>query len=371
MPVARTDQTVIGKWWWTVDRWTLAAVLFLMGMGILLIQAATPAIAAHHGLHNFYFFERHVLILVPGVFLLFGISLLPSRLIQRFSAFGLAFFLVLLALTPFIGIEIKGATRWLDFAAFSLQPSEFIKPFFAVVAAWLFSRQCLRQGFPALGVNILLYLLIMACLVAQPDIGMAILISIMWFGQFFLAGMPVLLVCVLPLVGFLVLLGAYYAFPHFASRFDRFLDHTGDTYQTDKALEAFSHGGLFGTGPGAGSVKMSIPDAHADFIFAVAGEELGMIGALLILALFAFITLRGLWRATHENNLFILLSVSGLLIVFGFQTFINLASNLHLIPTKGMTLPFISYGGSSLLSMCLSMGMLLALTRKRYGLSDL
>ena len=278
--------------------------------------------------------------------------------------------MLLLVSTLFVGIEIKGARRWLHVPGLSIQPSEFVKPLFAVTAAWLFARQCERRGFPALSVNVALYGLILVCLLGQPDIGMTFLTSAIWFGQFFLAGLPVILVGATLLFGLGGAFAAYYAFPHFQSRLDRFLSHSGDTYQTDRALEAFTNGGLFGTGPGEGTVKMTIPDAHSDFVFAVAGEELGLIWCLVIIALFAFIVLRGFMRARQENNLFVLLAVSGLLIEFGLQAAINLASTLHLMPAKGMTLPFISYGGSSLWSLSLGMGMLLALTRKRYGLSD-
>lgn len=369
--LARTDQTVIGKWWWTVDRWSLAAIILLMGFGILLIQAATPAVAVKHGLNNFHFVERHLLMLVPATALMFAVSLLTSKQIRMLAIGLFVLFFPLLVATLFVGIEIKGATRWMQFPGFSLQPSEFIKPVFAILAAWLFSRQCLRLGFPNLSLNILLYCLIVLCLLGQPDVGMSVLVSTIWFGQFFLAGMPLLVAGSLPILAIIFLCATYYTFPHFASRFDRFINHTGDTYQTDKALEAFTNGGVFGTGPGSGTVKMSIPDAHADFVFAVAGEELGMIGALLIVFLFAFIILRGIWKLRNENNLFILLAVSGLLLEFGVQTAINLGSTLNLIPAKGMTLPFISYGGSSLWAMSLEMGFLLALTRKRYGLADL
>lgn len=369
--LARTDQTIIGKWWWTVDRWTLGAIVFLIGTGILLIQAASPAVAVKYGLSNFHFVERHLLALAPALVFMFGLSLLSLRQIRSFAFFLLLLSLPLLVATLFFGVEIKGAMRWIHLPGLSIQPSEFIKPAFAVTAAWLFARQCQRMGFPGFGVNLALFLSIALCLLAQPDVGMTALISAIWFSQFFLAGMPLSVACTLPILGIAGLTAAYYTFPHFASRFDRFISNTGDTYQTDKALEAFTNGGLFGTGPGAGTVKMSIPDAHADFIFAVAGEELGLIGALVIVFVFAFIILRSLWRLRHENNLFILLAASGLLIEFGLQTAINIGSTLHLIPAKGMTLPFISYGGSSLWAISIEMGMLLALTRKRYGLSDL
>lgn len=368
--LARSDQSIIGRWWWTVDRWTLLAIVALMGFGILLIQAATPAVAVKHGLGNLYFVERHLAMLVPAVLLMFGISLLPPRQIRLMAIVLLAIFLPLLAATLFVGVEIKGATRWIHVPGLSIQPSEFIKPALAVVAAWLFARHCERKGFPALRVNAALYAAVFTCLVFQPDIGMTFLVSSIWFGQFFLAGLSIMMVGVFAVIGVLGLVGIYYAFPHFQSRFDRFLTHSGDTYQTDKAMEAFGNGGLFGTGPGEGTVKLSIPDAHADFVFAVAGEELGFVWCVLIVGLFAFIVLRGFMRLRHEKNLFILLSVSGLLIEFGLQALINFASTLRLMPAKGMTLPFISYGGSSLWALALAMGMLLALTRKRFGLTD-
>jgi cell division protein FtsW len=369
--LTRSDQSVLGRWWWTVDRWTMAAIALLMGFGILLIQAATPAVAVKHGLDTFYFVERHLIMLVPALFMILGLSLMTPRQVRLLAAVSLLAFIPLLAATPMIGVEIKGAMRWVHLPlGLSIQPSEFVKPLFAVTAAWLFSRQCERRGFPALSVNIVLYGFIFLCLLCQPDIGMVFLVSAIWFGQFFLAGLPLVLVGIVLLSGIGGLFGAYYVFPHFASRFDRFLSHSGDTYQIDRSLDAFMNGGLFGTGPGAGTVKMTIPDAHADFIFAVAGEELGLIVCLIIVALFAFIVLRGFLRARQENSLFILLAVSGLLIEFGLQAVINLASTLHLMPVKGMTLPFISYGGSSLWSLALGMGMLLALTRKRYGLEE-
>ena len=369
-PLARSDQSVLGRWWWTIDRWTLFAIALLMGFGILLIQAATPAVALRHGFNTFHFVERHLIMLVPAVFIILGVSLLSPKKVRWLALGLLVFFMALLAATLFIGIEIKGASRWIQIPGLSIQPSEFVKPLFAVTAAWLFSRQCERRGFPALSVNSVLYIAIVSCLLLQPDIGMTVLTSAIWFGQFFLAGLPLPMVGISAVAGIASLFGIYYIFPHFQSRMDRFLTHNGDTYQVDRAMDAFMNGGLFGTGPGEGTVKLTIPDAHADFIFAVAGEELGLLWCLVIVALYAFIVVRGFWRARQENNLFILLAVSGLLIEFGLQAIINLASTLHLMPAKGMTLPFISYGGSSLWALALEMGMLLALTRRRYGLSD-
>ncbi len=369
--LTRSDRSVLGRWWWTVDRWILGALVVIMGFGILLIQASTPAVAIKHGWSNFYFVERHLAMLVPAIGVLFGVSLLSPRKIRIASVAMLAIFLPLLIATPFFGAEIKGAVRWIRIPGlFSIQPSEFIKPMFAVVAAWLFTRQCERRGFPALSVNIALFATILVSLLMQPDIGMAFLVSVIWFGQFFLAGLPLIFVGISAVSGIMLLITAYYTFPHFALRMDKFLSRTGDTYQVDRALNAFSSGGLFGTGPGQGKVKMSIPDAHADFVFAVAGEELGLIWCLVIVGLFAFIVLRGLRRLESENSLFIVLAVSGLLVEFGLQAMINLASTMRLIPAKGMTLPFISYGGSSLFALAIGMGLLLALTRKRFGFDE-
>ncbi|MDE2029124.1 MAG: cell division protein FtsW [Alphaproteobacteria bacterium] len=366
-PLPRSDRSVLGRWWWTVDRWMLAALIILIGFGIVLIQAATPAVAVEHGWSNFYFVKRQLALLVPSLGLIFGISLLPPSKIKLFAAAMLALFLPLLVATPFIGVEIKGAVRWIHVPGFSIQPSEFVKPAFVVVSAWLFTRRCERRGEPALSVNIALYLLIATFLLMQPDIGMTFLVSVIWFGQFFLAGLPLALVGASVLCGIGSLFIAYHTFPHFTTRMNKFLSHTGDTYQVDRALAAFANGGLFGRGPGEGTVKMTIPDAHADFIFAVAGEELGMLWCLFIIGLFAFIVMRGLMHIRKENSLFVTLAASGLLIEFGLQAIINLSSTMRLMPAKGMTLPFISYGGSSLVAMSISMGMLLALTRKRFG----
>lgn len=369
-PLTRSDRSVIGRWWWTVDRWILAALIVLIGFGILLIQAASPAVAVNHGWSNFYFVERHIATLVPGAAIIFFLSLLPPRKVRLVAALGLAVFVPLLMITPFFGVEIKGAVRWIHIPFLSIQPSEFVKPLFTVTAAWLFTRQYERRGFPALSVNIALYLTIAVCLLMQPDIGMTFLVSVIWFTQFFLAGLPIGFVGLSGLGGIVSLFIAYHTFPHFTVRMNKFLSHTGDTYQVDRALAAFAHGGLFGTGPGQGTVKMTIPDAHADFVFAVAGEELGLIWCLVIIGLFAFIVLRGLLRLRQENNLFVTLAAGGLLTEFGLQAVINLASTMRLMPAKGMTLPFLSYGGSSLLGLCIGMGFLLALTRKRFGAED-
>jgi cell division protein FtsW len=269
--------------------------------------------------------------------------------------------MALLAYTFIGGVEIKGARRWVNLPGLSLQPSEFVKPTFAVLAAWLFAE---RKNWVAVA----LFGIVVTMLVKQPDLGMAVVVSAVFVAQFFLAGLRLGWVALMASGGIAGLVGAYALLPHVKSRIDRFLDpSSGDSYQIDRSIEAFGNGGIWGTGPGEGRVKEWLPDAHADFVFAVAGEELGLILCLVIVAIFAFIVLRGLARMVQEQNLWIVLAATGLYVQFGLQAIINMASSLHLMPTKGMTLPFISYGGSSMLAIALGLGMALALTRRRFG----
>ena len=274
-----------------------------------------------------------------------------------------------MVLTLLIGIEVKGAKRWIYFAGMSLQPSEFIKPFFAVVAAWMFSEHRLREDFPGNIISMGLLFSVIAVLLSQPDIGMTLVVTAVWCAQFFMAGLPIFWVILIIVAGMGAIVSAYFTFPHVASRVDRFLDPTtGDSYQITQAMRAFQQGGLFGRGPGEGRVKEALPDAHTDFIFAVAGEEFGILLCLLMVALFAFLVIRALLKVLREENMFVLLAVGGLAVQFGLQAIINMASSLHMMPTKGMTLPFISYGGSSLVALGVGMGMILALTRRRRDL---
>ena len=364
----RTDTSVLGHWWWTVDRWTLAALIVLMGIGAVLMLAASPAAAERIGLPSFQLAHRQLILLPPALAVLVGVSLLEPRWIRRLAVAGLAGALALCALTLLSGAEIKGATRWISLGGLSLQPSEFVKPCFAVTAAWLFAQERCQIGFPGRWLAAGLWFAVVALLLLQPDVGQAFVVTAVWGVQFFLAGLPMVWVGVLMVLGVLGLAGAYMALPHVTARIDSFLDpQAGDRYQIDRSIEAFMRGGLFGRGPGEGTVKAQLPDSHSDFIFAVAGEEFGLIVCLIILLLFAFVVLRGFSRAFQDRSLFALLATSGLLAQFGLQALINMASSLHLMPTKGMTLPFISYGGSSLLALALGMGMVLALTRRRLG----
>jgi cell division protein FtsW len=366
--LGRTDTSVIGRWWWTVDRWTLAALVALVAIGAILIMAASPAVAERIGADRLHFVRRQFVFLPPALMVVFVMSLLPPIWIRRTACVGFLFALALMAATLVVGQEIKGATRWINFAGLSIQPSEFVKPTFAVVIAWMLAEHRLRIDFPGRLIAVGLYGLTAALLLLQPDVGMTLVVSAVAFIEFFLAGLPVSWVLLSILVGLGGIVGAYFTFSHVAARIDRFLDPSaGEGFQVATALQAFHSGGFFGRGPGEGRVKEILPDAHTDFIMAVAGEEFGLLLCLGVVGLFAFIVLRGFARTLSTGNLFVLLATSGLLTQFGLQAVINMASTLHLMPTKGMTLPFISYGGSSTIALALGMGMVLALTRKRYG----
>lgn len=366
--LSRTDTSAFGRWWWTIDRWSLAAIGLIIGFGALMTLAASPPVAERIGLDQFYFVRRHFALLPVGITLLIGVSLLAPQQVRRLAVLGLLISIAMLVAVLFVGGEIKGARRWINLAGFSLQPSEFVKPFFAVVAAWMFAEWRKGEGFPGHLVALAMYGLIVGLLLLQPDLGQAVVVSAIFFGQFFLAGMPIIWIVGAIVLGVTGLIGAYFTLDHVASRIDRFLDPgSGDSYQVDRSLEAFMNGGLFGRGPGEGTVKAYIPDAHADFIFAVAGEELGLLACLLVVMLFTFVVLRGFARVLGEQSLYVMLAAAGLLAQFGVQALVNMGSTLHLIPTKGMTLPFVSYGGSSLLALSVGMGMALALTRRRVG----
>jgi len=368
MRLDRTNTTSIGRWWWTVDRLNLFALLILIALGGVLVTAGSPPVAKRLDLPAFYFVHRHHIFLALGLFTMLAASLLPPVAVRRIAVMGFCGSLILLLLVPFLGVEIKGAHRWIDLAGISIQPSEFMKPCFAVVMAWVCAENQRRVNFPGYRMVIALYGIVALLLIAQPDIGMTITVTAMWGIQMFLAGLPMLWVMIMGGCAVAGITGAYFAFPHVAKRIDSFLDPTaGDNYQIAKSLEAFKSGGLLGRGPGEGEVKQSLPDSHTDFIFSVAGEEFGVIVCILIVGLFAFIVLRGLSRVWKETDLFVVLAVAGLLAQFGVQAVINMGVAVNLLPAKGMTLPFLSYGGSSAVAIGLGMGMMLALTKRKYG----
>lgn len=362
---ARSDTSLVSRWWWTIDRWMLLALGVLFSVGILLVLAASPAVADRLGLASFHFAQRQMVFLGLAMLIMFGFSLLTPLQIRRICTVMLPVFLLLILLTVTVGPEIKGASRWLQIGSFTLQPSEFMKPAFVVVCAWMFAEEFKNPAFPGKRIAAALFVIVATLLALQPDMGQTMLLGIVWSAQLFMAGLPVLWVSLLVCAGVAGGVTAYLTMPHVASRIDRFLDpSSGDTFQIDTALNAMRAGGLFGRGPGEGAVKRVLPDAHTDFIFAVAGEEFGTIAVLGILLLFAAIVIRGLARILEEQDPFVFLAATGLFILFGIQALINMAVNLALLPSKGMTLPFISYGGSSMLAIAITMGMILALTRR-------
>jgi cell division protein FtsW len=366
MRITRADKSVLSDWWFTVDRLMFVGLLLLMGAGLVLSLAASPPIAEKYSLEPFYFVRRHAALLLPAVAIMFAASTLTPKQIRRASLIIFLVGIALMILILFLGPEIKGAKRWLQLGAFSLQPSEFVKPAFIVLTAWLFNESQKRKDVPGLELAILIYAVFALLLVLQPDFGQTLLITLVWGALFYMAGINLVWILALGAAGVAGLATAYFFVPHVASRIDRFLNpESGDTYQADRSLDSFLHGGWFGRGPGEGTVKDVLPDSHTDFIFAVAAEEYGLIACLILLTLFAFIVLRGLSKASQESDGFIRHAVAGLVMLFGLQTLINMSVNVGLLPAKGMTLPFISYGGSSLLAMALTMGFALGLTRRR------
>ena len=362
----RTDKSFLGSWWWTVDRVTLALLLVLCVFGIVLVTAASPAVATRIDTSANHFIIRHVIFLVPSILIMLGLSMINIQQVWRAALIVLGAAIGMMMLVPLIGDEVKGAQRWIGLGPLSIQPSEFAKPAFIVVAAWFVARQKEKPEFKGFLYASLLYALVVALLLLQPDMGMTFVVTVSFFTIIFLAGLQFrwIILLMVAACGFAVI--AYFSFAHVQSRFDRFINpESGDTYQIDRSLSAFRHGGLLGTGAGQGTVKMHIPDAHADFIFAVAGEELGMVMTVLLVGLYGYIITRGYNRIMDTDNLFIMLASGGILTLFGLQALINMGSSIHLLPTKGMTLPFISYGGSSLLSTGIGMGFLLALTRRQ------
>jgi cell division protein FtsW len=364
--VSRAHRTPFAAWWWTVDRLLLAALIAVMLGGIVLSLAASPPVAARLGLDPFYFVNRHVMYLIPALAVMLATSFLSPRQIRRLALVVFAVSFVMVLLTPFIGAEVKGARRWIVLLGLNIQPSEFLKPAFVILIAWLFAESAKKPEVPANSFALLLLFGSVIALVRQPDFGQTMLIALVWGALFFMAGMRVIWVLGLGGAALVGLAGAYYTVPYVMRRIKRFMDPaSGDTFQIDTAIDAFRKGGWFGSGPGEGTVKRYLPDSHADFVFAVAAEEFGIMLCLALVALFCFIVVRALTRAMRSDDPFARFGAAGLAILFGAQSAINMAVNLSLIPAKGMTLPFISYGGSSMISLAYGMGMLLALTRER------
>ncbi|MDD9909166.1 MAG: putative peptidoglycan glycosyltransferase FtsW [Ahrensia sp.] len=364
--VSRARRSRLSEWWWTIDKPLLAAALLLLTCGLLLSLSASPSVTSRLKIDDtFYFVKRHAVFLIPTIIVLIGASFLTLRQVRRAALILLAGSVLVLLLLPVIGYSAKGATRWLAVGPLLLQPSEFLKPAFVVICAWLFAQSAPGSRLAHTLLCTALFGLCVTLLIIQPDFGQTVLIGVVWVALFFMAGMPWLLFTVLVGLGILGVGLAYLTIPHVTDRIDRFITGSGDNFQVDRGVEAITHGSWLGRGPGEGLVKYGLPDSHTDFIFSVAAEEYGIVAGMLIVAIFAFIVLRGLWHGLKEHDRFVQLSVSGLVLMFGLQALINICVNLRLVPAKGMTLPFLSYGGSSMLAIALGMGFVLALSRKR------
>ena len=363
--VSRSRTGIVASWWWTVDRTLLALLVVLMLAGMVFSLTASPSMAARLGYAELHFVWRHGFFLLLGFAAMIVVSMLPMRRARQLALLALLGSFALMLVTLWIGESTKGAARWIPIGPFKIQPSEFLKPGLVVVCAWAFAEHLRRRDVPGVPVAFALFGVSIGLLMLQPDLGQSILVSIVWGAMLFMTGISLWLVGIAAGVGLVALAAAYVAFPHVSSRIDRFVFGEGDTFQVDRAHDAITRGGWLGQGPGEGVVKHKLPDSHTDFIFSAMTEEFGIVVALALLALFAAITVRAVVLALRENDAFLRFAVTGLTLVFACQAIINMGVNVQVFPAKGMTLPFISYGGSSMLSMALTMGLLLAFTRKR------
>ncbi|WP_136656306.1 putative peptidoglycan glycosyltransferase FtsW [Nitratireductor sp. XY-223] len=362
--VSRAERGPISDWFWTIDRYLLAIFVILIGTGFMLSFAASPGVAERLDIDNLHFVKRHALFIFPALAVMIGLSFLSPRQVRRGALLLLALSIAMMVFTQFYGFEAKGSRRWFAIAGFSVQPSEFLKPAFIVICAWLFSEHSRHPDIPGNLFAIILFGIVVALLVAQPDLGQTILVAIAWGTLFFMAGMPWFWIILLACAAIGLFVSAYFVFPHVAGRIDRFLTGEGDTHQVDTAREAIVRGDWLGQGPGEGTIKRILPDSHTDFIFSVAAEEFGIIFCLVLVLVFAYIVLRGLSHASREGDEFTRLAIAGLTMLIGLQSMIHIGVNLELLPAKGMTLPLISYGGSSMLAISITAGFLLALTRR-------
>ncbi|WP_455478181.1 FtsW/RodA/SpoVE family cell cycle protein [Bartonella sp. B10] len=363
--VTRADRDPIANWWWTIDRSIFSACLILMGIGIMLSFAASPPITKKIGIaDSFYFVRWHIIFSIFAFFTVVTISFFSPRNIRRLGALLLVTTLILMVATLFLGSEFKGARRWIRIFGISVQASEFMKPALVIMSAWLFSEQVRRSSIPGHMLAIVLFILCCVLLVLQPDIGQTLLIIVAWGSMFCLTGVPFIIILFFIIVSVAAGVFSYLFFHHVRERVHGFWTGEGNTFQIDVGREAILNGGWFGKGPGEGTVKRILPDSHTDFVFSVAAEEYGIILCLFIMILFGFIVMRSIYIASNTRDSFTCFGITGIAMMIGLQSGINMAVNLHLVPPKGMTLPFISYGGSSMVAIAISMGILLSLTRR-------
>jgi cell division protein FtsW len=367
--LGRSDRSAVGRWFWEIDRVLLFFVAVLIAIGLVAVAAASPAAGQRYSgagltyapLHYFY---RQLIWIMAGLPVMIAVSMLPRDKARRLCLLGTLLFTGLLVLVPIFGPEINGARRWLGVGFAQFQPSEFLKPLYIVTIAWLLSLKGQDESLPVMPLSGVLTGLIALLLMKQPNFGETIIFASVWVLLLTLSGAPMRFLVILGIGAVAVVILAYFFYPVAHTRIDGFLFEHGDTYQTDSALRTITAGGLFGAGPGAGTHKFQLPEPHTDYIFSVIGEEFGIIACLAIAIIYLVIVARVLIRLLHEDDQFVVLAAAGLVCQFGMQALINMAVNVQIAPSKGMTLPFISYGGSSMVALSIGMGLLLAFTRR-------
>ena len=365
----RSDTSAMGRWFWEIDKVLLLLISMLIGIGLIAVAAASPAAAQRYSggnvrFNDLYYFWRQLAWIAIGIPVMIGISMMPRERARRLSLFGAAFFFVLLVFVPIIGPEHNGARRWIEFGVGQVQPSEFLKPFFVVSMAWLLSLREADKSLPVYPISAVLVGGIAYLLMKQPDFGSTIIFCAVWVAMLALAGVPLRILGIIAALGVVGVVLAYFFYDVATQRIDEFLFGTGDRFQVENAMRTLTAGGFFGMGPGGGTRKFGLPEPHTDYIFSVVGEEFGLIACLAIAFLYLGIVARVLIKLLDEESPFAILAAAGLVIEFGLQALINMMVNVQLAPSKGMTLPFISYGGSSMLALSIGMGLLLAFTRR-------
>ncbi len=363
------DRNTLGpitKWWIDIDKINFLLVFGIIIFGLMMTATSSPAIAKRIAVDKFFFLEKQLIFSAIALILLVTISFLDQEQIKIFAIVGLGAAILLLIAVLLFGLEAKGAKRWIHIAGLTLQPSEFSKTFFIIFNAFILQKYHAERWTLKYGISAGLYLIIVALLILQPDFGMTITLTAMWIAQLFVYGIPMMIIAIIACLGVLGAITAYIALPHVEDRINKFLDTDGKNYQVERSIDAFTNGSFFGTGPGNGVVKKFIPDAHTDFIFAVIGEEYGVLSCTMIVIIFAYLITRIVKRALDEENMFVYLSLFGLMMQFTIQVIVNICVSLRLLPAKGMTLPFISYGGSSMIAMAICFGLVLAFTKRKY-----
>jgi cell division protein FtsW len=365
----RSDRSAMGRWFWEIDRVLLLLIAVLIGIGLIAVAAASPAAGARLSGGNvhfadLYYFYRQIAWIGIGVPVMIAISMMPKERARRLSLFGAGFFLILLIFVPIIGPQVNGARRWINIGVGQLQPSEFLKPFYVVSMAWLLSLRESDKSLPVFALSVLPVGIVAYLLMKQPDFGSTIIFVAVWIAMLALAGLSLRMLGILGVAGLAGIVLAYFFYDVATQRINEFLFNSGDNFQVENAMRTLTAGGLFGVGPGAGTHKFGLPEPHTDYIFSVVGEEFGLIACLAIALLYLTIVARVLVKLLDEDSPFTILAAAGLVIQFGLQALINMLVNVQLAPSKGMTLPFISYGGSSMLALSIGMGLLLAFTRR-------